>query len=186
MATIVPAAERGCKLVNKRRIFKLCTLFLGVSLLALSLSACESRKNTRGNLLDPERVIEIRPGEQSREEVAEILGSPSSVTPFGGDTWYYISQRIETFAFFVPRVIERQIVVVSFDKKGMVAKVDTLARNYSNGCWAGETILRARRNWPTSAGRFLAMGQPMTSNTARTVARFFGCEGGGGPTLPKL
>ena len=94
--------------------------------MALGLSACESRLNTRGNLLDPERIADIQPGGLSRDEVSEILGSPSSITPFGSDTWYYISQRTETFAFFSPEVIERQIVVISFNKDGKVVKVDTL------------------------------------------------------------
>ena len=143
----------GRKLVNKRRIVKICTLFLGISLLALSLAACESRKNTRGNLLDPERVVEIRPGEQSREEVAEILGSPSSVTPFGSDTWYYISQRTETFAFFAPKVLERQIVVVSFDKKGMVVKIDTV------GLEKGQLIIPVARKTPTHGNKLTVLEQ---------------------------
>ena len=147
-------------MVNKRRIFKICHLFLGVSLLALSLSACESRKNTRGNLLDPERVVEIRPGEQSREEVAEILGSPSSVTPFGSDTWYYISQRIETFAFFEPKVMERQIVVVSFDKKGIVSKIDTL------GLEKGQKIIPVARKTPTHGNEMTVLEQ-MIGNLGR-------------------
>ncbi|NQV84840.1 MAG: outer membrane protein assembly factor BamE [Rhodospirillales bacterium] len=140
-------------MLKKRRIFNYCPLFLCVVVLALSLSACESRKSTRGNLVDPERVVEIRPGEQSREEVAEILGSPSSVTPFGSDTWYYISQRIETFAFFAPKVLERQIVVVSFDKKGKVAKIDT------QGMEKGQAIIPVSRATPTHGNKLTVLEQ---------------------------
>jgi outer membrane protein assembly factor BamE (lipoprotein component of BamABCDE complex) len=140
-------------LVIKRRIFKLSTLFLGASLLALSLSACESRKNTRGNLLDPERVEDIRPGELNRDEVVEILGSPSSITPFGSDTWYYISQRTETYAFFAPKVLERQIVVVSFDKKGKVTKVDTV------GLEQGREIIPVARKTPTHGNKLTVLEQ---------------------------
>ena len=147
-------------MVIKRRIFKLSTLFLGASLLALSLSACESRKNTRGNLLDPERVEDIRPGELNRDEVVEILGSPSSITPFGSDTWYYISQRIETFAFFEPKVMERQIVVVSFDKKGIVSKIDTL------GLEKGQKIIPVARKTPTHGNEMTVLEQ-MVGNLGR-------------------
>ena len=140
-------------MVIKRRIFKLSTLFLGASLLALSLSACESRKNTRGNLLDPERVEDIRPGELNRDEVVEILGSPSSITPFGSDTWYYISQRTETYAFFAPKVLERQIVVVSFDKKGKVTKVDTV------GLEQGREIIPVARKTPTHGNKLTVLEQ---------------------------
>lgn len=140
-------------MVIKRRIFKLSTLFLGASLLALSLSACESRKNTRGNLLDPERVEDIRPGELNRDEVVEILGSPSSITPFGSDTWYYISQRTESYAFFAPKVLERQIVVVSFDKKGKVTKVDTV------GLEQGREIIPVARKTPTHGNKLTVLEQ---------------------------
>ena len=121
--------------------------------MALGLSACEGRVNTRGNLLDPERVADIRPGELSRDEVAEILGSPSSITPFGSDTWYYISQRTETFAFFAPKVIERQIVVISFNKDGKVAKVDTL------GLDQGQTINPIERTTPTHGNKMTVIEQ---------------------------
>ena len=69
---------------------------------ALGLSGCASRLDTRGNLLDPEKVLEIQPGELTREEVVEILGSPSSITAFGSDTWYYIAQRTEKSRCFRP------------------------------------------------------------------------------------
>ncbi len=119
----------------------------------LRLSACESRLNTRGNLLDPERIADIQPGELSRDEVAEILGSPSSITPFGSDTWYYISQRTETFAFFSPEVIERQIVVISFNKDGKVAKVDTL------GLEQGQSIDPIDRKTPTHGNKLTVIEQ---------------------------
>ena len=110
------------QIFNSKRLF----ICLAAGVFALDLSACASRLDSRGNLLDPDKVAELAPGEQSRDEVAAILGSPSSVTPFGSDTWYYISKRTETFAFFAPKVTERQIVVVNFDKKGKIAKVDTV------------------------------------------------------------
>ena len=128
--------------------------------MALGLSACESRLNIRGNLLDPERIADIRPGELSRDEVAEILGSPSSITPFGSDTWYYISQRTETFAFFSPKDIERQILVISFNKDGKVVKVDTL------GLDQGRSINPIDRTTPTHGNKLTVIEQ-MIGNLGR-------------------
>lgn len=127
--------------------------FLVVALVAMGAAACASRVNTRGNLLDPDRVVEIRPGEQSREEVAEILGSPSSITPFGSDTWYYISKRTETFAFFAPEVTERQIVVVKFAEDGKVADIGTL------GLEAGRGIEPVDRKTPTHGNKMTVLEQ---------------------------
>jgi len=114
---------------------------------ALGLSGCASRLDARGNLLDPEKVLEIQPGELTREEVVEILGSPSSITAFGSDTWYYIAQRTKTFAFFAPKVTERQVLVVKFAKDGKVTAVETV------GLDRGQEIDPVERKTPTHGNK---------------------------------
>jgi outer membrane protein assembly factor BamE (lipoprotein component of BamABCDE complex) len=97
------------------------------------LSACSGRIATRGNTPDPERLIEIQPKEISKDGVQELLGSPSTVGSYEKqDTWVYFSEKTETFAFFEPEVIERKIIVIQFDDKGVVSKVRTLGINDSN------------------------------------------------------
>ena len=139
---------------------KRLSFILAAGVVVLALSACESRLDTRGNLLDPELVVEITPGEQTRDEVAAILGSPSSITPFGNDTWYYISPRTETFAFLAPKVTERKILVVKFDKDGKVAKVDTV------GLEAGQVINPIQRKTMTHGNKMTVIEQ-MVGNLGR-------------------
>ena len=129
------------------------SFILAAGVVVLALSACVSRLDTRGNLLDPELVVEITPGEQTRDEVAAILGSPSSITTFGSDTWYYISQRTETFAFWAPKVTERKILVVKFDKDGKVAKVNTV------GLEAGQVINPIQRKTITHGNKMTVIEQ---------------------------
>src|SRR5690606_159207 len=38
-----------------------------------------------------------------------------------GEGYYYISSKVETVAFFEPRVVERQIFAVRFDEDGRVS-----------------------------------------------------------------
>ena len=120
--------RKGWMPVKKPWFFKsnCLALVLVVSAASLGAGACASRLDTRGNLPDPKLVAEIRPGALSREDVIDLLGSPSSVTPFGGDTWYYISKRTETFAFFAPKVTARKIIVVKFSKDGKVKEISTV------------------------------------------------------------
>ena len=127
--------------------------FLVFAWAAVAVSGCSSRLDTRGNLPDPERVEEIKPGEQSREEVEEILGSPSAVTAFGSDTWYYISKQTETFAFFEPKVTERQIVVVRFDKDGKVSKVEKV------GLEESKEVTPVERTTPTHGNEMTVLEQ---------------------------
>lgn len=90
----------------------------------MMLSACTSQFATRGNLPDPERLAELIPGEIHARDVAEILGTPSTFSTFGGESWYYISERVEYYAFLEPEILERKVVVVKFTKKGLVEWVD--------------------------------------------------------------
>ena len=139
--------------MNKNQKTKSYTKFLVITLLALCISSCESKKHTRGNFLDPEKVVDIRPGEVSRDEVIEILGSPSSVTPFTSDTWYYISQHTKTIAFFEPEVIKRQVVVVSFDKGGKVSSIETLGLEH------GQKITPVARKTLTHGNKLTVLEQ---------------------------
>ena len=113
-----------------------------------------------GNLPDPERLAGSSDGGLSREEVAEILGSPSSVAVLEGETWYYISKRTETLAFFEPKVSDQKVVVIRFDEKGMVSEVQTL------GLEQARTINPSERETPT-AGNELTLFDQLIGNLGR-------------------
>lgn len=104
------------KMLHSRTLFTLTALVLA----GLMLSACTSRFATRGNLPDPDRMAEVVPGEVHARDVAEILGTPSTFSTFGGESWYYISERVEYYAFLEPKILDRKVVQVKFDKSGMV------------------------------------------------------------------
>ena len=90
------------------------------------LVGCSQKIDIRGNLPNPEILSEIKTGDHSRMEVEEILGTPSSVTMFDQERWLYISERTETLAFFEPIIKERKVFILSFDKKGIVSKIENL------------------------------------------------------------
>lgn len=96
----------------------------GMLVLALAatigLAACGGTVETRGNLPDAELIAEVEPGRDSREDVVDKLGSPSTVSTFLDRRWYYIGHKTRNVAFFKPEVVERSIFVVSFDGTGLV------------------------------------------------------------------
>lgn len=126
---------------------------LAVVGLAVALSACASRITTRGNLPDPDRLAEIQLGQHSRDQVAEILGTPSSTAVFDQETWYYVSERTATFAFFEPRVTRRKVVVLRFDEKGVVSDISTL------GLKDGRIVKPVERETPTVGNELTFMDQ---------------------------
>jgi len=84
---------------------------------------CQGRIDVRGNLPDPDLLQDVEMGHITKNEVAELLGSPSSISPFSGDTWYYISERTKTVAFFEPEILKRKVIVITFDQSGVAREL---------------------------------------------------------------
>ncbi len=95
---------------------------------ALALAGCGSFSETlqRGYVL-PEGALEQIPVGASQEQVLIVLGTPSTVATVNGEAFYYISQKTERAAAFMPNeVTDQRVVAVYFDKD---RRVDRLA-NY--------------------------------------------------------
>jgi outer membrane protein assembly factor BamE (lipoprotein component of BamABCDE complex) len=135
--------------------------------MGLALAACSPSVDTRGNLADKDRLQQITPGVSTRDDVAAVLGTPSTMGTFDPNTWYYIGARTEKTAFFRPDTVERKVVVVKFDEAGTVADVHQLDQS------AGKEVELVERTTPT-AGRDLNFIEQMLGN----VGRFSGGNGG--------
>ncbi len=97
---------------------------IAVALAATSLGGCIATVDQRGNLPEPDKFAQIRPGTTTREQVVKILGTPSSTGVFNDKNWYYISRRTKQVAFFDPDVLDQQVYIVNFDATGVVRGVD--------------------------------------------------------------
>jgi outer membrane protein assembly factor BamE (lipoprotein component of BamABCDE complex) len=96
--------------------------------LSLLAAGCGNFSETyqRGYVL-PEGALEQIPVGASQEQVLIVLGTPSTVATVSGEAFYYISQKTERGAAFLPREVKDQrVVAVYFDKN---RKVERLA-NY--------------------------------------------------------
>lgn len=131
---------------------------LGV--LAVGLSACQPRIDTRGNLPDPELVAKLQPGVQDHDQVARLLGTPSAVGTFNDRTWYYISKRTESVAFFQPELIDQQVLAVEFDSAGVLKEVKLYGKDDRR------EVELVERETPTH-GRELSVLQQFLGNLGR-------------------
>ncbi len=84
------------------------------------LSGCEETVHLRGNTPDPTVISSIKSGIHTKADITRLLGSPSTIATFEKEIWYYIGGRVKTVSFFEPEVLERKIVTVHFDKRGIV------------------------------------------------------------------
>lgn len=128
--------------------------------MAAVLAACSSNIRIHGNMPEPEMVAEIRPGAYRRDDVAQLLGSPSAVSTFEDARWYYIGQKTRQFAFMKPDILERRILVVSFNGSGLVDDTRTYTLE------DGRVIDPVSRETPTE-GRELTFLQQLFGNIGR-------------------
>jgi outer membrane protein assembly factor BamE (lipoprotein component of BamABCDE complex) len=129
-------------------------------IVAAGLAGCQARIDQRGNKPDEDQVVQINPGVDDKQRVAELIGTPSSISTFDDRTWYYISKRTETMAFFDPEVTDQEVLAVAFTEDGIV---DSL-RLY--GQEDGRTIAYVDRVTPTE-GNELTLIQQMFGNLGR-------------------
>jgi outer membrane protein assembly factor BamE (lipoprotein component of BamABCDE complex) len=141
-----------------------------LSLGAVLLGGCEAVYDTRGNLPDPDSVLQIQPGVDDRRQVAELLGSPSTVGTFNARIWYYISKRTKTVSFFDPEILDQEVLQINFDNAGLVSDM----RIY--GLENARTITPDPNVTPTS-GKELTILQQLMGN----IGRFTSGSQGSGP-----
>jgi outer membrane protein assembly factor BamE (lipoprotein component of BamABCDE complex) len=137
------------------------TLLAAVGLaVVMTATACTPRIDQRGNRPDEEQVVLINPGVDDKNRVAELIGTPSTISTFDDRTWYYISKRTETMAFFDPELVDQEVLAISFDEGGIVENM----RVY--GPEDGRTIAYVDRTTPTE-GNELTFIQQLLGNLGR-------------------
>lgn len=125
----------------KSRTFKLLPLLL------TCLAGCATI-DKRGHDVPPEQLAKIEVGVTTKEQVAELLGTPSSVSTFGNKTWLYMSEVTKRRAFFTPHVLKSNITRIEFDAQGKVKAFDSMTEKDM------QVISHIQRTTPTSGHTF--------------------------------
>ncbi len=91
--------------------------------LATSLAGCANETFMRGYLLDEQALASIKPG-MDAQQVLQTMGTPSTVSTVGNQTWYYISEKMHVnFQFMGPKLVDRRVVAINFTKNLKVEKI---------------------------------------------------------------
>ena len=97
-------------------------LLLATALISvMALAGCAKDINPRGNKPHNDALDQLSVGEQTQRDVVAIMGTPSTVSPFNPNEWYYISAQTSQYAFFEIEELERQIHVLEFDNRGILS-----------------------------------------------------------------
>jgi len=112
-------------------------------------------------------LANIEIGRVNKQEVVEFIGSPSTVEIFKGESWYYISEKIETTAFFEPKINNRKVIIIRFDKKGIVKEIKTIGLKEAQNVKMVDRVTR-------TAGQEMTILKQLFGN----IGRFQGAGGG--------
>ncbi len=143
-------------------------LSISLAMVAL-LTACVAQREDRGYTRSQVDFSRIIPGTTTSKDVLELLGSPSSYSSYGDETWYYISAHKETTAFFKPKIVDQGATAVIFDNKGVVKRVD----EYTDA--AKRDVAISTDKTPTEGNR-ITIWQQLLGNLGK-----FNTAGGGLP-----
>ena len=142
-------------------------------LVAAAFAGCAERVATRGSLPPADAVDSLQVGVQTKDQVVQLLGSPSNVGTFSDNTWYYIGAKLEQAAFFRPSPLEQQVLQIKFDDNGVVREVRKL------GLDDAQQVALNSNETPT-AGKELGFFEQLFGN----VGRFNGPQQIGGGLRP--
>ncbi len=132
--------------------------FNAPSLRAPNLSLTETRQH--GYLFSQQQLEQVPIG-AAKEQVDFVLGTPSTTGAFGGEVYYYISQRVEQTAFFRPRIVDQRVLAVYFDQDERVSRI----ANY--GLQDGRVFDFIGRTTPTTGSEVTFLAQILRASRLR-------------------
>lgn len=97
--------------------------WIAAGLLAV-LAGCSATFQNHGYVPTDDELQNVLVGVDTQNTVGEIIGRPSSTGVLEGSGWYYISSRVRNFTFHKAEIIDRQLLAISFDKKGVVSNIE--------------------------------------------------------------
>lgn len=136
-------------------------LALAVVLLTAPLAACSATQSTHGFQVVEAKPTDVKVGEDTKSTVTTRLGSPSVVSTFEPNIWFYITQGMSRKAYFKPRVTDREVVAIAFDETSeKVLSVNQYDLS------AGKSLQFADRETPTR-GRELTILEQLLGTIGR-------------------
>ncbi|MBA3813887.1 MAG: outer membrane protein assembly factor BamE [Alphaproteobacteria bacterium] len=116
------------------------------------LSGCATI-DIRGHEVEPEQLAKVEIGVTTKDQVRKMLGTPSSVSPFGNSTWYYMFEITERRAFFSPSVLNSNITRIEFDAQNRVSSLDSVTEKDK------QVVSHVTRQEPTAGHSFGVLEQ---------------------------
>lgn len=91
--------------------------------LCLALGACSPLYRFHGYVPLQQDLAQIQVGVDTRERVAQQVGTPTTGGVLSDGGYYYVRSRFRHYAFLAPEEIEREVLAITFTDAGVVRNV---------------------------------------------------------------
>lgn len=91
---------------------------------AIVVAGCAPTYRNHGYIPPEEQLQEIVVGRDTRSSVEESVGPPSSSGVLSEGDFYYVRSRTRTFGMTETKEIEREVLAISFDSRGVVENIE--------------------------------------------------------------
>ena len=98
------------------------TIFVFAGLLA----SCTQPIEIHGNRISLKTFDIIEPGKTTEKQVLEQLGKPVIQQNYGAKSWIYVESKSQKTVLSGKKVLNRTVVRVSFNKRGIATSVDII------------------------------------------------------------
>ena len=139
---------------------------IGVTVATLMVGGCAPIVQVSGYVPLKAEIERLRVGVSTRADVLQSLGEPLNYREDSANSMLFVQQKVETVAFLKPRVSERKIVKLSFDKTSTLAKVEQFAG-------ADAKPFEMEKKIVVSTGRKLSFWQQMFGNISNFSSEQF-------------
>ena len=124
------------------------------------MASCSPIVDTRGHSSDDVDLKQIIVGQTKAEDVTALLGSPTSTSNFGDETWYYVTQKQERVGVFAPTISEQRVTAITLDRDRVVSDISEYTKEQ------GKPVQIVSKTTPT-AGHKVTFLEQMLGNLGR-------------------
>lgn len=139
----------------------------------ITLSACSPTIQVHGYMPPEADIARIKPGVDTTATVENILGLPAGAGIVRDSAWYYVESTFENYTYHAPKVLDRKVLAVNYNKDGVVTDI----KRY--GIKDGRVIDLANETTETG-GRELGVLEQLFGNILNMDASQFQQNGGVG------
>lgn len=120
----------------------------------LIITGCQSI-DVRGQFVSDSAIEQINIKKPNKEELINMIGTPTYVPDYSAGTWYYIQRSLARRAWFDPKVVKQRIVKITFATNKRVAEAVLLKDSQNEAIVANSAFTKTHGTEQSGIQKFV-------------------------------